>query len=238
MKKLKVAHVITLLEMGGAQGNTLFTVTRLDRKDFDVLLIAGKGGVLDDQARAIPRLKTYFLPNLIRSIHPLKDFLCLLDLRRILKEEKPDIVHTHSSKAGILGRIAAKLAGTPVIIHSIHGFGFNPYQKFFTRRLFIILEKWIAKFTHCLIAVSEENIRQGLSLGIGEKSRYTLIRSGVDIQDIRRRTETSDAKALRKSLAIPEDEKIVLSIGPFKLQKDPVAFVECAARVLKEFPKA
>src|SRR5207248_973987 len=115
-------------------------------------------------------------------ISPLNDFLCLLKHTEIFKREKADIVHTHSSKAGILGRIAARRAKVPNIIHSIHGFGFNPYQKFFIRKLFIFLEIVIAKFTDVLIAVSQNNIEEGLKLGIGRREQYALIRSGVDIK--------------------------------------------------------
>jgi glycosyltransferase involved in cell wall biosynthesis len=238
MKKLKVVHIITLLEMGGAQGNTLFTVAHLDRERFDVILISGKGGILDEEAKKTPNLKTYFIENLVRSIHPLKDFLCLLELRKILKEEKPDIVHTHSSKAGILGRVAAYCAGVPVIIHSIHGFGFNPYQMFFIRQLFIFLERQIAKITHCLIAVSNENAGLGMNLGIGRENQYTLIRSGVDIEEIRKRGESARTAELRRTLEIPEKAKIVLSVGPLKIQKDPVSFVVCAEKVIHRFPQA
>jgi glycosyltransferase involved in cell wall biosynthesis len=153
-----------------------------------------------------------------------------------LKLEKPDIIHTHSSKAGILGRFAANLAKVPVIIHSIHGFGFNPYQKFFVRRLFMFLERWTAKFTDSLIAVSSRNIEEGLMLGIGTKDQYVLIRSGVDIQKIRKRASSCDTACLRSQLDISEEAKIVLNVAPFKPQKDPVAFVKLARSVSKEIP--
>lgn len=236
--KTKVIHIITMLEMGGAQGNTLFTVAHLDREKFEVGLIAGPGGIQDDSARKIKNLKLEFVPTLVRPISPIKDFLCLLDLIKILKREKPDIIHTHSSKAGILGRIAAILASVPVTIHSIHGFGFNPYQKFFVRWLFVFLEIIIAKFTDVLVAVSQENIEQGLRLGMGRREQYVLIRSGVDIQKIHSSARAADLSALRKNLGIPDGAKIVLSAGPFKIQKDPVAFVEVAGKVLKDVPQA
>lgn len=235
---MKVAHIITMLELGGAQQNTLFTVTHLDRNKFDVVLICGRGGILDDEARKIPNLKIHFLKSMVRPVRPWKDLFCLIQLIHILKKEKLDIVHTHSSKAGILGRIAAWIAGTPIIIHSIHGFGFNPYQKSFVRWLFVILEKWIAKITHTLIAVSSENIAEGLRLGIGTQEQYTLIRSGVDIQKIRKTSESSDTAQLRKKLEIDSNAKIILTVGPFKIQKNPTAFVRLAKNVTKQFPNA
>src|SRR5881396_2294993 len=97
-----------MLEMGGAQGNTLFTVAHLDRSRFDVGLISGPGGILDDEARKISGIDLQFVASLGRPVHPINDLRALIALTRILRKEKPDIVHTHSSKAGILGRLAAK----------------------------------------------------------------------------------------------------------------------------------
>ncbi len=225
-----------MLELGGAQGNTLFTVANLDREKFEVGLIAGPGGIQDEKARKIPNLKLEFVQALVRPIRPLEDLTALIHLFLIFRREKPGIVHTHSSKAGIVGRIAARAAGVPVIIHSIHGFGFNPYQKFFIRWIFIFLEKWIAQFTHILIAVSQNNIEEGLKLGIGKREQYVLIRSGVDIAKIKANAQAADVKSLRKNLNIPDGKKIVLTFGPFKLQKDPISFVEIAAKVKKEIP--
>lgn len=237
-EKLKVIHIVTLLELGGAQQNTLFTVTHLDRKKFDVGLICGSGAILDAEAKKIPNLALYFVPTLVRPIHPVKDLICLFQLIRILKKEKPDIVHTHSSKAGILGRIAARIAGVPIIIHSIHGFGFNPYQKIFVRWLFVFLERWTSKFSQTLIAVSKENIREGLELNIGKESQYVLIRSGIDIKKIKQTAEASDPARLKKTFGIPGNVKVVLTIGPFKIQKDPLSFVRLAGKVSASFPEA
>ncbi len=237
MARIKVAHIITMLELGGAQGNTLFTVEHLNRNGHEVLLICGPGGIQDAHARQIPDLKLYFVNSMVRPVRPWKDLACLIELVRILKAEKPDIVHTHSSKAGILGRIAAWLAGTPVVIHSIHGFGFNPYQKYPVRKLFVFLEKWCAKISHCLIAVSRENIAEGLSLGIGTPEKYRLIRSGVDIAKIKKSAADTDTARVRSELKLPPSAKIVLTVGPFKKQKDPLSFVRLAANVRAQVPE-
>src|SRR5262245_19428064 len=201
-RKLKVIHIITMLELGGAQGNTLFTVANLDKSKFEVGLITGPGGILDEEARNLTGVRVTFVPPLIRSVHPIKDALALFALTRILRKEKPDIVHTHSSKAGILGRLAAKMAGVPTIIHSIHGFGFNPYQKVLAQSVFVFLEKRMARFTTVLIAVAQENIKAGLRLGIGRPNLYRLIRSGVDIEKIRQNIIATDSEALQKELGI------------------------------------
>ncbi|MCI0567317.1 MAG: glycosyltransferase, partial [Acidobacteria bacterium] len=123
--KIRICHIITLLELGGAQQNTLYTASHLDRRRFEVSLVAGPGGLLDAEAEAIPLLQTHWIPELVREVNPARDFVALMKLTRLLRRLKPDLVHTHSSKAGILGRWAAHLAGVGVVVHTIHGFGFH-----------------------------------------------------------------------------------------------------------------
>ena len=238
MKKTKVLHLITMLELGGAQQNTLFTVENLDRSRFEVSLACGRGGILDGNAEKIRDLKLFWVRNLVRPVRPVKDLLCIAELAELFRRERPDIVHTHSSKAGIVGRIAARMAGVPCVVHSIHGFGFNPYQSSAVRRLFVALERLTAPWTKKLVAVSAENIREGLGLGIGSREQYVLIRSGVDIERIRKAAAASDPKKLRESLGVAADRKVVLTVGPFKPQKDPVAFVRMAAEAAKSCDRA
>ena len=123
--KTRVCHIITMLELGGAQQNTLYTVANLDPARFDPLLVSGSEGLLVEDARAAG-VRAHFVGSLKRDVSPMQDLAALAALTRLLRSERPDIVHTHSSKAGILGRWAASLAGVPHIVHSIHGFGFNP----------------------------------------------------------------------------------------------------------------
>ena len=113
---IKVAHVVTRLDLGGAQQNTLHTVRTLDRARFSPLLICGEGGVLDAEVRGDPAVRAIFLPDLVREVAPARDLLALFQLANLLRAERPDVVHTHSSKAGILGRLAAATAGVPVVV--------------------------------------------------------------------------------------------------------------------------
>ena len=123
---IKVAHIITKLELGGAQLNTLYTAEHLPRDRFDVTLIAGKSGLLDDEAGKKNRV--IFISSLRRELNPLLDILAFIRIWVICKKENFKIVHTHSSKAGIMGRWAGRLAGVPVIIHTIHGWSFHEGQ--------------------------------------------------------------------------------------------------------------
>jgi hypothetical protein len=138
---IKVAHIITKLELGGAQQNTLFTVSHLDRDRFQPILITGEPGLLDEEARGLGGVEFHQVPSLVRPLRPVADLRALIGLTRLLRRLRPAIVHTHSSKAGILGRWAARLAGVPIVIHSIHGFGFTPEQHPLLRALLLTAER-------------------------------------------------------------------------------------------------
>ena len=226
---IKVCHIITKLELGGAQRNTLFTVENLNHDEFDAFLVSGEGGILDSEAEK--NVRFYSVKSLIRQISPLKDLKALIAVYRIFRLEKPDIVHTHSSKAGIIGRIAAKIAGVKCVIHTIHGFGFNDTQPFYIKYLYIYLEKFCAFFTDKIIAVAKEDIEKGLANGIGKRKKYTVIRSGIDTKHYK--NFAADSR-LKKSIGLTEGQSAVLSIGPFKSQKNFPDFIRAAEIVCKE----
>jgi len=229
MKKIKVAHIITMLELGGAQGNTLYTVRHLDRSRFDVILISGRGGILDEEACSIKNLKLYFVPTLIRHINPLYDIVAFFHLLFILLKEKPAIVHTHSSKAGILGRLSAWVARRPVILHTFHGFGFNPYQKPLVRKVFVFAEKVASLVTTKFIAVSQDNINTAIKLGIKSKEGYILIRSGIEMEKFK--NVDINVKEYKKALGIEDKDSVVVTVGPFKKQKNLTDYIEVAGIV-------
>ena len=254
MSKLRVAHIITQLEVGGAQRNTLYTIANLNREQYEPFLICGLGGILTLETKQ-GNWPTYFVQYLARPVHPLKDTLAFIELYRRLREIKPHIVHTHSSKAGILGRLAAYFAGVPVIIHTFHGFGFTPKQKPFVRRFFIKLEKTCARLSTHLIFVSEANRSEAKQLGIGRNVPNSLIRSGIQmnpgltsdpasLQDYERRQVSrpggirrKEPVRIRKKFEIPEDAWVVAYVGNFKPQKNPMDLARTAAIVLQKNPE-
>src|SRR5262245_2798906 len=129
---MRVLHVITRLIVGGAQENTIASVLGLrQRPGMDVRLVSGHSpgteGSLESVVAAHPNL-LLILPELVRPVHPWKDLLALRKLTALFRAERPDVVHTHSGKAGILGRLAAARAEVPVIVHTIHGPSFGPFQ--------------------------------------------------------------------------------------------------------------
>ncbi|HEX4969228.1 MAG TPA: glycosyltransferase family 4 protein [Nitrospiraceae bacterium] len=228
-----VCHIITKLELGGAQKITLRTVTHLDRsKFFPVLIVGGEVGELDvDAARVLGR-ELYRVPSLIRSIRPIQDVRALFSLTRLLRRIRPMIVHTHSSKAGILGRWAARLAGVRVIVHSVHGFGFTPTQHPLLKRLLILLERWSSAFTQWVFTDSEANRQQGIALGLFTRDRSAMLPPGIDLQAIRAVRINRDDK--RQSLGLDPAKPLIGMVAPLKPQKSPLDFVHVASRVCQQ----
>ena len=250
MKKIKVLHIITKLELGGAQRNTLYTVKNLDRSCFEPLLVSGAGGILDEEAGSIADIKFISLASLVREISPAKDLAALLEIYRIIRREMPDIIHTHSSKAGILGRFAAAMYNFSQrnrrrkvkIVHTYHGFGFTPAQNPLIRSGFILLEKIAARFSDVLVFVSEANMREASRLRLCPPSggaRTLIIRSGVDVSFFKNFVlESGEADEVRKRYGVRPDEKVVLTIGPFKPQKNLGDFIRVAAEIKKRLISA
>ncbi|MEW6325381.1 MAG: glycosyltransferase family 4 protein [Nitrospirota bacterium] len=245
---IPVVHIITKLELGGAQQNTLYTVSHLDRRRFAPYLIAGCGGLLDEEARRLDGVRLSWVPSLIREIRPWRDLLAWIALRRrlwrIREEAGPVmIVHTHSSKAGILGRWAAAMAGATAIVHTDHGFGFNDEQPWWLRRFLIWLERLTAQVADAAIVVSEANQRLGERLGLfgrGEGKRPSrpqsrLIRSGIEFSSFRT-AGASEKAAMRKTLGLGPGALVVVTVACLKPQKAPLDLVAVAQRVAQEMP--
>lgn len=247
MSKIKVVHIITKLELGGAQQNTIYTVENLDKKIFEVFLLTGKGGILDNTAINLAKenkIKLFFVQNLIREINPITDFLAFIEIFELLKKIKPNIVHTHSSKAGILGRWATFLLRVlnpklqTKIIHTFHGFGFSKFHKFFVRTTFVIAEFFTAVVTDKLIFVSVDNIKTARRYKIGLPQKYLLIRSGIKIKEFFNVSTKEMLKInKRKELDIKDDEKVITTIGPFKPQKNLSDFIKMVKIVNDNLPE-
>jgi glycosyltransferase involved in cell wall biosynthesis len=232
-----VIHVITKLEFGGAQQNTLYTVASLERSRFEPVLVTGPGGYLMDQARGLDA-DLLIARHMERPVSPINDFIAYRELLRILRPygNRPAIVHTHSSKAGILGRWAASRAGIPVIIHSIHGFGFTPGQGSMVNRLFKGAERATSRVTDHFIAVSGSNRDDGVRLGLFESGKCTVIRSGFNLDEFRN-AEPYGTGSLPVP-AVPPEAPLVLMVACLKPQKAPLDFVRVAARAHREVPQA
>jgi glycosyltransferase involved in cell wall biosynthesis len=227
----KVFHVITKLELGGAQKVVLMTLERLPADQYDRALVTGTEGLLVDEATQIPGVRVLWVPSLVREIRPLKDLIAFFELWKLFRRERPDVVHTHSSKAGILARWAAKLAGVPVIFHTVHGFSFNDFQRPTVRGTYQWLERVTAGITHKLVMVSYANAEKGEQLGIFKRGDWILCRAGIYLDDF---MQAGPRRRKLSAWGVPENRVVVGMVSNFKPQKSPVDFVEVAAKVLKQ----
>jgi glycosyltransferase involved in cell wall biosynthesis len=229
-----VCHIITRLELGGAQQNTLFTVSHLNETKFHRVLVTGESGILDHEAKTLPNVSVFQVPSMVRQIHPIKDGYTLWKLTALLKRLQPTIVHTHSSKAGILGRLAARLAKVPIVIHSIHGFGFTPHQHPLHRQVLVSAERLVSRWTTRFFAVSEANRQQGILRRLFSADKCVVIRSGVDLEALN--STQVDVPKKKRELGLDPVRPVVGTIGPFKRQKAPLDFVRMASRVARSRP--
>jgi glycosyltransferase involved in cell wall biosynthesis len=179
---MRVTHVITRLVIGGAQENTIATVLGLQKRPgLQVRLVAGPTtgpeGSLESAFAAQPELLT-ILPDLVRPIHPWRDLLAWRRLVKMFRAEPPRVVHTHSGKAGILARLAAHPAGVPIIIHTVHGPSFGPFQGPVSNLVFRSAERRAAAVTTHFISVADAMTHQYLAAGVGRPDQFSRIFSG------------------------------------------------------------
>jgi glycosyltransferase involved in cell wall biosynthesis len=211
---LKITHVITRLIVGGAQENTVASVLGLRQKPgVEVDLISGptsgSEGSLESKFAGDPQILSV-VPELVRPVHPLKDFRALRKLENIFRDQKPQIVHTHSGKAGILGRLAARCAGVPIIIHTIHGPSFGNFQNSLSNFIFTAAERRAARATNHFIVVADAMTSQYLAAGIGQPSQYTKIFSGFPLEPF---LTAENNPSLRAKLGLQPDDFVVGTIA-------------------------
>jgi glycosyltransferase involved in cell wall biosynthesis len=231
---MRVTHIITRLIVGGAQENTLATVIGLRQMpgvevDFISGPTSGPEGSLEHQAGDL-----LIVPELVRPIHPVNDWRALKKLERILRERKPDVVHTHSGKAGILGRLAARRAGVPVIVHTIHGPSFGKFQNPAGNFIFRSAEKFAARATTHFVVVADAMKNQYLAAGIGRPGQYTKIFSGFALGPF---LSAKNDLQLRNKLGIAPDNFVIGKIARlFKLKGHDDLFA-VAPELIRQNPK-
>ncbi len=211
---MRICHVITRLIVGGAQENTLLTCEGLARRGHDVALIAGPTtgpeGSLTGRARS-GGYRYIELPCLVRQVDPLRDARAIIELCHLYRELRADVVHTHSSKAGIVGRLAAARAHTPMVVHTIHGMSFNRTQPAWMQAAFAELERLCAARTHRILCVAEAMARASLAAGVGHASQYVTVYSGMEVS--RFDPASHDRAAARRRLGLPEDALVVATVA-------------------------
>jgi glycosyltransferase involved in cell wall biosynthesis len=235
--KFRVAHVITRLIIGGAQENTLLNVEDQHRLHGDeVTLITGPGlgpeGSLEERARA-GGLDLRIVPEMRRSIHPWRDWASYRRLFRLLAEIRPQIVHTHSSKAGILGRAAAARLGIPAV-HTIHGAAFHYGQSPLAHRLYIAAEKWAAPRCQRLISVCDAMTDNYVKAGIAPPERFVTIYSGMEVEPFL--NPPRPRELVRKELGLRPEHVVITKVARLFYLKGHEYVIAAAGKVVRQHP--
>ena len=231
---LKVLHVITRMIIGGAEWNTLYTCQLLNRSRYEPLLATGpetgpEGSLIEaTEASGIP---VFIVPDLIREIDLKRDLKALVQLIRLYRDLEVDIVHTHTSKAGILGRLAGRLAKVPVVIHTVHGFAFTAPLPKWQRQLYIALEKMAGRWCDALIFISKPLMAEAGKLGIGDPKTYAYIPSGIDTKAFQNGNNNGNRELKRRMLGLTDHVPIIGTVSRLVKDKGLELILEAAAQL-------
>jgi len=229
---MNICHVITRMILGGAQENTLLTCEGLHARDHDVTLITGPA--LGPEGQLITRARNggyhvIEINQLRRPINPIRDHRAYRRLVRLLGDLRPDIMHSHSSKAGILARKAAAKVGGMKIVHTIHGLPYHRYLSPWRNKLYIALEKRAARRSDAIVSVADAMTRQALAAGVGRGEQYTTIYSGMEVAPYLDRPD--GANAFRDSLGLGGDAILVTQVSRIAELKGHQYIFDAAERI-------
>ena len=238
MKKIKVAQVITRMDWGGSPDIIRILCITFATKIYDVKLICGPTACPSERTKEFfEKFKDniFHITHLKRSINIFNDSFAVFSLCRLFRKEKFDIVHTHTAKAGVLGRIAAWFAGVPFIVHSPHGHNFYGYFGPFISKWVVILERFIAYFTNKVIVFTELERKDLVAFKVTKPEKIVVINSGLELENYRE--VVIDAHGQRDELRTERDKTMVGMIGRLEPVKGPEYLVEAAKLVIERFPK-
>ncbi len=238
-ERIRVLHVITRLIVGGAQDDTLLTVRHLDRTHYSVTLASGPTtgpeGSLEDQ---MPRdIAFERIPGLVRDPHPVKDMIALQRLYALMRRGRYHIVHTHTTKAGLLGRIAARLARVPVVVHTPHGQAFHDYLNSVGSEALKWVERWLAHWTDRIVCVSEAERQDHLRFRIGPPEKFGVIHSCVDVERFRQ-ARVAWPERTRHSLGLPAHGPLVGCVARLVPVKGVHYLLEAVPAIRASVPQA
>ena len=241
----KILHIITRLDMGGSAQNTLQTCLKLTNK-YETILVHGlsyESKMTDWEKRIIEDgikeareqgVKVMALPSMVRSIRPLKDFRTLLSLVWLIFKEKPDIVHTHSSKAGILGRLAAQIAGAPYIVHTPHGHVFYGHFGVFASKIFLWIEKIFSKFTDRIVALTNGERNDYIKFSVCPPDKLLKIHSGVDLKPFMQANGNRVEK--KRLLGLDQSGTVIGFVGWLLPIKGPEYLFKAMGHIWSDYP--
>ena len=242
---MKIVHIITRLILGGAQENTLITCRLLAERGHEVTLITGPAlgpeGQLFDQTKG-QKYRTLVVDEMRRAILPTKDYASYGRIKSLLRELKPDIVHTHSAKAGIVGRFAAWslkdewARDRPGVVHALHGLSFHPYQSSWANRLYVAVEKAAARRTDYFISVADAMTEQNKAAGIGVDKPYVTAYSAIEEDQFLTPIPESRLREFRRKHEIPREAVVLVTIARLFMLKGHDYIIESARELSKRFP--
>lgn len=211
---MHICHVITRLIVGGAQENTLLSCEGLHARGHRVTLVSGP--TVGREGSLVARAKSggysfVELPELIRAVNPWYDARCRRELRRLFDQFRPDVVHTHSSKAGILGRLAADDAEVPLVVHTIHGMSFNRTQPAIVRWTYAALERYAARRTHAIVTVADAMIEQTVAAGVCPRGKLRTVYSAMETE--RFNPALHERAAVRRRWGLAEDAVVIGTVA-------------------------
>lgn len=242
---MRICHVITKPELGGAQLSTLNLISSLPKDKCQISVITSPCGILKHEFRNIKGAASYFSPFLTRPVNPIVDILALIHIFIIYSRNRFKIIHTHSSKAGIIGRWAAflynktqcwlKVKGVRCkVVHTVHGWPFNNYQNITKKWFFIFLERATAGFTDKIICVSKKDIETGLKYKIAPKEKFVLIKYGIPLYDFK--NSRCDKAGKKRELGIYNDDPVIGMISCLKPQKSPLDYIKACVDIYNRIP--
>ena len=241
-----VIHILTQFDRGGSAMDTFRTVLGHDRCRFRAYLVYGRPEVLTapEAAQVDAALKElrqagvslFNVPTLVREIRPLSDAWATVTLWRFLRRERPGIVHTHTSKAGAVGRISAWLAHVPVVVHTPHGHVFYGYYGRVESRLLCLAERLLAKITDRIVTLTERGAQEHVQYGIARREKFATIPSGIALTTFQ--SVHVDPVVKRKELGLPPEGPIVGTVGRLVPVKGHSWLLKSVPRVLAEVPQA
>ena len=234
---IRVLRVIARMNIGGPALHVSLLSGGLNRAGYENLLVAGTGTAREGNLAELARqqgVRTESLPLLGREISPLRDPVCLAQLRQIVKKFRPQIVHTHTAKAGFIGRTAALLEGVPVLAHTFHGHVLSGYFGFLKERLFRWIESFLAARTHLLITVSEGVANDLARLGVAPREKFSVLPLGLPLEEF---IQIRPHGELKQELGLPAAAILVGAVGRLVPVKNLCLLVEAVALLSRREPR-
>lgn len=219
-QKIKIVHLQLLPLLSGVQRSMLDFLLRLDRDRYDISVICKEEGDLTDALQRTG-IRFHIVPPLQRPINPVADLKALHQLYCLFRREKYDLIHTHSSKTGLLGRAAGRLAGVPHIFHTVHGLPFHEFSGKGKTWLYASMERWAGRLSDQVVFVNNEERRLALAKGLLRPEQVVTVYNGVDLDKVALWHTLDKRQAFRKHYSIPEDAFVAAFVGRLWEQKDP-----------------